>query len=69
MKYQSRSWLMFFYFFFSVFIKLILKDSAAQWQISLPIMKLKARQGLNGKLIVLFKIFYFNCISPKYNVF
>ena len=44
-------------------------DSAAQWQISLPIMKLKARQGMNGKSIVIFKIFYFNCILPKCNVF
>ena len=72
-KYQSRSLLMFFlfiyFFFFSVFIKLILKDSATQWQISLPIMKLKVQQGMNRKLIVLFRIFYFNCISPKYNVF
>ena len=59
MKYQSSSWLM----------VLIETDSAAQWQTSLPIMKLKERKGMNGKSIVIFKIFYFNFISPKCNVF
>ena len=44
MKYQSSSWLM----------VLIETDSVAQWQTSLPIMKLKERKGMNGKSIVIF---------------